>query len=144
MGISNIALAEYLHKEGALLTLRDKIAPSPAIQNRLGILAERCVWGEKYLTDLSGEYIFRSPSIRPDISEFHSAIANGATLGGEWELFFHRAPCDIFAVTGSDGKTTTVTLTEKILSLSQPQKQIIAAGNIGVPLISQIDKIILR
>ena len=140
MGISNIALAEYLHKEGAILTLRDKTAPSPAVQNRLNLLAERCIWGEGYLATLSGEYIFRSPSIRPDITEFISAIANGATIGAEWELFFHRCPCDIFAVTGSDGKTTTVTLTEKILSISQPQKQIFAAGNIGVPLISQINK----
>ena len=140
MGISNIALAEYLHDEGAVLTLRDKTAPFPAVQNRLALLADRCIWGEGYLHELSGEYIFRAPSIRPDIAEFKKAESNGSILGSEWELFFHRAPCDIFAVTGSDGKTTTVTLTEKILSLSQPQKQIIAAGNIGVPLISQLSK----
>ena len=144
MGISNIALAEYLHDEGAVLTLRDKTAPSPAVQNRLALLADRCIWGEGYLHELSGEYIFRAPSIRPDIAEFKKAESNGSILGSEWELFFHRTPCDIFAVTGSDGKTTTVTLTEKILSLSQPQKQIIAAGNIGVPLISQLGKITIN
>ena len=139
MGISNIALAEYLHKEGALLTLRDRRPPSPATNAHLQALSQRCIWGEEYLSELSGEYIFRAPSIRPDITEFLRATASGSRLGSEWELFFHRAPCDIFAVTGSDGKTTTVTLTEKILSLSQPHRQIIAAGNIGIPLISLLD-----
>ncbi len=144
MGISNIALAEYLHKEGAIITVRDKKTPSPLTEAHITSISDRRFFGESYLSELTGEYVFRSPSVRPDISELNSAVANGSVLGAEWELFFHRAPCDIFAVTGSDGKTTTVTLTERILSLSQPQKQIFAAGNIGTPLISLLDKITIN
>lgn len=144
MGISNIALAEFLQKEGAIITVRDRTFPSSSVQTLLKKLSERQFYGENYLSDLSGDYIFRSPSIRPDIPELCSVIAKGAVLGAEWELFFHRAPCDIFAVTGSDGKTTTVTLTQKILSLSQPFRHVHAAGNIGTPLISLIDKITIN
>ena len=144
MGISGIALAEYLYKEGAVITVRDKTLPSPAVKNRLKEISIRQFYGESYLSNITGEYIFRSPSVRPDLPEFLSAISEGATLGAEWELFFHRAPCDIFAVTGSDGKTTTVTLTKEILSVSHPNSQVFAAGNIGTPLISLLDKITIN
>ena len=144
MGISNVALAEYLYKEGAKITVRDKETPSPIIQAHLQQISARQFYGSDYLTDLDGEYIFRSPSVRPDIAEFTTALSSGATVGAEWELFFHRAPCDIFAVTGSDGKTTTVTLTEKILALSQGKKQVFAAGNIGTPLISLLEEITIN
>jgi len=144
MGISNIALAEYLYNSGAIITVRDKKIPSPPIQAQLKKFSERQIYGEEYLSELTGEYIFRSPSVRPDIPEISHSVEKGSILGSEWELFFHRAPCNILAVTGSDGKTTTVTLTERILSLSQPQRQLYAAGNIGTPLISLIDKITIN
>ena len=41
------------------------------------------------------------------------AMAAGTMVTSEVELFFDFCPCEIVAVTGSDGKTTTTTLISK-------------------------------
>ena len=141
VGVSNIALLKLLHREGAIVTARSKNTPSPEILQTLNALCKRVILGERYLDDLNGQYIFRSPSIRPDLPEIGNAVSQGATLGSEWELFFHRAPCQILGITGSDGKTTTVTIAEKLLNRSflGTKRKAYAAGNIGIPLISLLD-----
>ena len=90
--------------------------------------------GEEYLAGgLEGDYIFRSPGFRPDLSEIRAAEESGAELSSEMELFFDICPCNIIGITGSDGKTTTSTLTAKMLEASG--KTVYLGGNIGQPLL---------
>jgi UDP-N-acetylmuramoylalanine--D-glutamate ligase len=49
------------------------------------------------------------------------------------EAFFQVCPCDIIAVTGSDGKTTTTTLISEMLKAEG--KKVWLGGNIGTPLL---------
>jgi UDP-N-acetylmuramoylalanine--D-glutamate ligase len=65
---------------------------------------------------MQGDYIFRSPGIRHDLELIRRAIEQGAELTSEMELFFEICPCSILGITGSDGKTTTTTLTHLMLS----------------------------
>ncbi|MBR2461205.1 MAG: UDP-N-acetylmuramoyl-L-alanine--D-glutamate ligase [Clostridia bacterium] len=141
VGSSNLALAEFLHKEGAHITARANVPPSLSVAERLMFITDRQIYGKDYLENIKGQYVFRSPSIRPDIPEIIAAVANGSVLGSEWELFFHRAPCRIMGVTGSDGKTTTVSIAQKILeaSFQGTARKAYAAGNIGIPLISLLN-----
>lgn len=53
--------------------------------------------------------------MRYDLPEILSAKEEGAEITSEMEVFFDVCPARIFAVTGSDGKTTTSTLIYKIL-----------------------------
>lgn len=56
------------------------------------------------------------------------------------ELFFELCPSShTIAVTGSDGKTTTTTLIAKMLEAHG--KQVFLGGNIGAPLLPQIEEI---
>ena len=96
--------------------------------------------GESYLEKgLSGDYIFRSPGFRPDLPEIKSAIDNGARLSSEMELFFDICPCKIIGITGSDGKTTTTTLTHLFLESEFKKegngRRAYVGGNIGAPLL---------
>ena len=55
------------------------------------------------------------------------------------EVFFDLCPATIFAVTGSDGKTTTTTLIAEMLK--KQGKTVHVGGNIGNPLLPEIDNI---
>ena len=53
------------------------------------------------------------------------------------EEFFKLCPAKIFAVTGSDGKTTTTTIISKLLETTG--KKVYLGGNIGTPLLDKVD-----
>ena len=147
VGISNTPLIDFLLAHGAVVTARDM-----KTADKLGELAEnlekkgvRLILGEKYLDNIEDELIFRAPGIRPDRPEFLEAVKRGSKLTSEMELFFALCPCKIFAVTGSDGKTTTTTLTYTFLSRELerlcPDVKVLVGGNIGKPLLPEIDSI---
>lgn len=91
--------------------------------------------------DMSGTLIFRSPGIRPDAGEIPETVARGAILTSEMEWFCGVTPASVFAVTGSDGKTTTTTLTYLLLSASDEKdgKKTCVGGNIGTPLLDKAE-----
>ena len=96
--------------------------------------------GEGYLEKgLRGDHIFRSPAFRPDIPSIADAVNNGAELSSEMELFFEICPCSIIGITGSDGKTTTTTLTHLFLDTEFRKegkgRRAYIGGNIGSPLL---------
>ncbi len=137
-GVSNMPLAEYLLSLGANLTIRDK-KPFDQLGEKAAALAEKgvCfVTGDEYLSDIREEIIFRSPGFRPDLPELADAVAGGVVLTSEMELFLENAPCPVYAVTGSDGKSTTTTVTHLLLSagLAGTGHQSFLGGNIGEPL----------
>lgn len=141
IGVSNMPLIRFLTKFGACVTARDKkereaIAEKAAELESMGV---KLVCGEKYLDGISDDIIFKTPGMRPDNPYLLEAAEKGSVLTSEMELFFELCPCRIFAVTGSDGKTTTTTLIYNILK--QAGYTCYLGGNIGRPLIGDIEKI---
>ena len=141
IGVSNMPLIRFLTKFGACVTARDKkereaIAEKAAELENMGVAL---VCGEKYLDGISDDIIFKTPGMRPDNPYLLEAVEKGSVLTSEMELFFELCPCRIFAVTGSDGKTTTTTLIYNILK--QAGYTCHLGGNIGRPLIGDIEKI---
>ncbi len=147
IGISNRPLIDFLTAHGVRVTARD-MKPRESfgeLADELESRGVRLVCGEDYLENLSENYIFRAPGIRPDRPEFVDAVKRGSILTSEMELFIELCPCRIFAVTGSDGKTTSTTLTYKMLELEQKKlgsgARVFVGGNIGRPLLPEIDSI---
>ena len=66
----------------------------------------------------------------------------GALLTSEMEWFCDATPATVIAVTGSDGKTTTTTLTHLLLSEAAKRRGGTAyvGGNIGTPLLSRVSE----
>ena len=139
-GRSNRPLAEILVLSGANVTVHDgnkDILDEDQAKDLASRGARFCI-GEDYLGKLGGDYIFRSPGIRPDLPEISAAVDNGAELTSEMELFFEICPCRILGITGSDGKTTTTTLTYLLLSREfekDGKGKAYVGGNIGAPLL---------
>ena len=144
-GRSNKPLIDILLKAGASVTVRDgnvKIAEDPEAKSFELRGAVFCL-GENYLKGLDGDYIFRTPGIRHDLPEILRACEKGAVLTSEMELFFEVCPCPIFGITGSDGKTTTTTLTHLLLSREFEKRgkgKAYVGGNIGAPLLPLAEK----
>ena len=136
---SNKPLVEILVSVGAKVTVRDK--NEEVLGDALAkVFAERGVefiLGESYLENMVGDYIFRSPGFRHDLPEISAAADKGAILSSEMELFFEICPCPIFGITGSDGKTTTTTLTHLFLDAEKKKNghKAYIGGNIGAPLL---------
>lgn len=148
VGISNRPLIRYIHSLGAKITAFDSLDKSDPVLNKTivdfeteGIFIE---WscGKDYLSALPGSnftYIFRTPKLRPDAPEILAAVKEGSILTSEMELFLALCPAKIFAVTGSDGKTTTTTLIYEILK--EAGYTVHVGGNIGTPLLDRIESI---
>ena len=142
MGKSNLPLIDMLIDTGALVTVRDKKS-----KDAFGPLCEdlekkgvRFVLGDTYLDGIDTEVIFRSPGIRPDMGSIPEAIKNGALLCSEMELFVSLTKAAIIAITGSDGKTTTTTLTHLFMNAMSERygkSRTYVGGNIGTPLLSK-------
>jgi len=145
IGISNIPLIDFLLECGANVTARDAkdfetLSKNPSLNvDALCKKGVRFVTGGEYLSNLDQDIIFKSPGIRYDVPEIMRAVEKGAVLTSEMEAFLSLCPSKIIAITGSDGKTTTTTLTAKILEAAG--HKVFLGGNIGKPLLSEIDKI---
>ena len=140
-GVSNMPLAAFLKEHGASITVRDmksaeELGERAVELDKLGV---QLIAGEHYMEDFSEDYIFRSPGIRPDLPALQSAVENGCTLTSEMEMFLSHCPCSVFAVTGSDGKSTTTTITHLLLTAgAEEDVKTFLGGNIGEPLFHRL------
>lgn len=142
IGVSNIPLIKFLVKLGAEVTAFDKkdeealgsIVPEFKSQ---GVKFEL---GEGYLDRLTGfDVIFKTPSMRIDCDALVRASKEGTYITSEMEEFVKYCKGKVYAVTGSDGKTTTTTIISKLL-MEEGFKTWVG-GNIGTPLFAQIEEI---
>lgn len=141
-GKSNKPLVELLLSAGARVEIRDKnTAILDEVKNQYS--GAEVVLGDRYLDSMDCDYVFRSPGIRHDYDGILSATQNGAVLTSEMEAFFECAPCNLLGITGSDGKTTTTTITHLLLD-AQCKKMgkgvAYVGGNIGQPLLPEAHK----
>ena len=142
-GVSNRPLVEWLLSHGAgSVTVRDKRSIEDMERSgdraRLDALGVNLLCGADYLKELDGDVIFRSPGIRPDLPEITAAVEAGGLLTSEMELFLALTEARVIAISGSDGKTTTTTLTALILTEACKRRglgRVYLGGNIGTPLL---------
>ena len=141
LGGSNLPLVRLFAQHGAIVTARDRRSEEQLGETaeELKALGVRLVTGEGYLDHLDEEIIFRTPGMKYHLPQLEEARARGAAVTSEMEVFFDLCPCRIIAVTGSDGKTTTTTIISKILEAAG--KTVHVGGNIGTPLLPQINEI---
>ena len=135
LGVSNLPLVRMLINEGecASITVYDK----KSIEEMYETASELLELGVRFVCgfeNVCGDIIFRSPGFRPDRAELADAIENGAILTSEIEKLLQYTPAMTFGITGSDGKTTTTTLTGKFLSETA---KTYVGGNIGTPLMDK-------
>ena len=140
LGVSNLPLIDFLLAHGVRVCARDRKSREALGETatRLEAAGVALRLGEDYLGELNEPVIFRSPGLRPDTPELARARAGGAVVLSEMELFLELTPATVIGVTGSDGKTTTSTLTAHILEAGYAAAgggRVWLGGNIGEPLL---------
>jgi UDP-N-acetylmuramoylalanine--D-glutamate ligase len=141
LGKSGVASALFLKAHGARVTVSDTKS-GDELRNEIPVLLDHGITVE---TGGHGDRTFRgqdlivvSPGVPVDALPLVQARAQGGTVIGEIELAAHFLPGPIVAITGSNGKTTTTTLTGEIMTASGFPT--LVGGNIGTPAISLADR----
>jgi len=139
LGRSGVASAFFLKSRGARVTVSDAKSEDqlrkeiPALLDH-GIAVETGGHGER--TFQNQDLIVVSPGVPIDAEPINQARALGQDILGEIELAAEFLQGQIVAITGSNGKTTTTTLTGEILSAGGLKT--LVGGNIGTPAISLV------
>lgn len=123
LGRSNLSLLRTLHLENCSITLRSdgNIDPDFLPGSRIMCSALAC-------EDVSEDILFLSPSVKRE--RFKNS--GGVILSSDYELFLEENNASLFAVTGSDGKSSTARLVS--LLLREAGHKAAEVGNMGIPM----------
>ncbi len=135
---SGVAAAELLTRRGAHVTLTDQkpvIAASDHFRSA-GVQLELGVADAPALQQ--ADLVVISPGVPMDLPALAAVRVRGIPVIGELELAFRWLRGRVVAITGTKGKSTTTTLVGRMLETAG--RRVLVAGNIGVPLSSQVEQ----
>jgi UDP-N-acetylmuramoylalanine--D-glutamate ligase len=140
-GRSGLAVARALHYLGARVFVSDHSALSSRARHeltQLGIPFEENGHTEQAIAH--ARLVILSPGVPLSAAIVQQALRKDIPVWSELELAYQLCPTEkIMAITGTNGKTTTVHLAEQLLSAAG--HSVVSAGNIGVPLIARLGEI---
>ena len=132
---SGVAAANLLHAVGADVTVADakeegQLAGALARVDRRAI---RVIVGPGYESALErAQLVVISPGVPSESDILDSIRGRQVPVIGELELAFRFLDAPVLAITGTNGKSTTVTLIG--LLLKEQGKRVFVGGNLGTPL----------
>ena len=145
-GVSGFAAADNLtHLGASVVALDEKAEGNEQKAELLGVLGADIRLGEGATATLpdDAELLVVSPGWKPVAPLISQAHARGVPVWGEVELAWRLrdagpdgSPAPWLAVTGTNGKTTTVQMLDAILRAAGLRS--VAAGNVGLPLVEAV------
>ena len=116
---NSLSIIDFFRSKGATLSIFDSKTIENIDKKTLDKITEYSLefsFGRNYLSKLKNfDIIIKSPKIPPNIQEIILEEERGALVTTESELLLKMCPCKTIGVTGTYGKTTTVTLIFEIL-----------------------------
>jgi len=142
------ALSRYLASKGAQVILTDmhSLDDLPANLPDLEKLGIQLRLGGHPLELLeSADLVCVSGGVPLTIPFIQAALQRGIPLSNDSQIFLEACPAQVIGITGSSGKTTTTALVglmaQKYFEMKQNGHRAWVGGNIGNPLIEQVDQI---
>ena len=143
---SGYEAAKFLIKRGNKVLINDGKSEDKADQDKLKELKDLGVdffFGSHPddLLDDSYDYLIKNPGVPIHHKYVEKAEKLGIEVINEVEMAYRLLPKDVtlIGITGTNGKTTTTTLTYEIIKAAGYRTHL--AGNIGYPLCSFLDKL---
>ncbi|MCR5481829.1 MAG: UDP-N-acetylmuramoyl-L-alanine--D-glutamate ligase [Clostridia bacterium] len=138
MARSGVAAANALSKLGAAVYVQDSKKKEELDAKVVADFEKKNIKGYYAETPNSGEITFDmlvlSPGVPPELDFIKAQKEKGAEITGELEIAYRVGKGKYVAITGTNGKTTTTTLTGEIFKAAGRKTEVV--GNIGVPVIS--------
>lgn len=140
IGKSGLAVAGFLAGKGASVTITDKKARQDLGQAVNSLPKEVTVAAGAYpeVTPDSFDMVVTSPGVPLTEQPLRQALERKVPLLSELELAYRFARSPVVAITGTNGKTTTTTLTGEIFKAAG--RRVLVGGNIGLPLVAEVEK----
>ncbi|MBO7303680.1 MAG: UDP-N-acetylmuramoyl-L-alanine--D-glutamate ligase [Clostridia bacterium] len=134
LGKSNLGVYSYLSRHFPTLSFTVR---ADKLSDGVPEWAERLLIGDRAFSDIDEDILFLSPSVRRDCPVLTDAVAREVMLSSDAEFFFQHNESDVYAVTGSDGKSTTVYLTSRLLLGGY--RSALPLGNFGEAMTPHLD-----
>ncbi len=140
LGVSGVAACELLRARGAKVLAVDvgrteKLQREAARLRALGVEVEL---GVSVPSQRPVDLVVVSPGVSCEHRLVKEIAHRDVPVIGEFELGYQQSLCLNISITGTNGKTTTTELVERLLT--QNHLKTIAAGNIGLPVCAVADR----
>ncbi|MBI4222674.1 MAG: UDP-N-acetylmuramoyl-L-alanine--D-glutamate ligase [Planctomycetes bacterium] len=137
-----VGVAQFLAKQGARVTvtdLRNATELSSSIKQLEGLPISYKLGGHSEEDFINGDMVVVNPAVPKNSKFIEIARNNRVQVDTEINMFFKLCPAPIIGITGSNGKSTTTTLTGNILQ--ETSRRTWVGGNIGKSLLSDLEEI---
>ncbi|VAW72343.1 UDP-N-acetylmuramoylalanine--D-glutamate ligase [hydrothermal vent metagenome] len=140
LGKTGLSCVRYLHAKGCQLRVVDSRENPPGLAEFKRDYPQIEFHGGDFneADFISASEIILSPGVTINTPEIQAAIKQGVPCYGDVEIFARYATAPIVAVTGSNGKSTLVTLLAKMIEASG--KRVGLGGNIGIPVLELLSE----
>lgn len=138
LGKSGIAAVQAMLKLGAEVSVQDSKKEDEMDPQLLAFLESKevtCFFGKDPGENDVFDMLILSPGVSPELSFIRKAKEAGAEIIGELEIAYRIGRGNYVAITGTNGKTTTTTLTGEMFKKAKQKTYVV--GNIGVAVISK-------
>lgn len=139
LGATGLSVARFLHGRGESFSVVDSRAEPPGLAALREAMPDVPVllggWHQDVL-DTAGELIV-SPGLSPDEPALAQAVAAGAGLLGDIDLFVREARAPVVGITGSNGKSTVTALLGAMAR--EAGRNVGVGGNLGTPALDLLD-----
>ncbi len=138
-GLSGVAVAKYMAKQGAKVTVTDmkqKSELADAVNACADLKLEYELGKHNPKTFTTAELIVVSPGVPLNIKPLEEAVQMGIPVTNEIDLAVQAIDKPIIAITGTNGKTTVTTLVGEMFKADG--KEVFVGGNIGKPLLDYV------
>lgn len=140
LGMTGLSCARYLAGKQQAFSVVDSRQQPPGLDSfrrefpdvtlSLGEISDDALAGATQLVV--------SPGVGLDVPAISRAVANGAAVCGDVDLFREEVSAPIIAITGSNGKSTVTTLVGELARYCG--KRVAVGGNIGVPVLDLLSQ----
>ncbi len=143
LGATGISTMRYLKKQGCDFSGYDQRRPddNAAFWQDVEELVkpDRLVFDAEGLAALGeADIVYLSPGIAPDADWISANISPQAKISGDLDLFSRASKAPVIAITGSNGKSTVVTLVGKMAEACGVN--VAVGGNLGTPMLDLLDE----
>jgi len=139
LGVTGLSCARYLYRRRLEFSVLDTRDEPPGLEALRREMPDVPVYAGSYPADLlsSADELVVSPGIALDAPLITDALAAGATLQGDIDLFVREAAAPVVGITGSNAKST---VTELLGQMARDAGlRVGVGGNLGTPALDLLD-----
>lgn len=140
LGVTGLSCVRYLVCAGKQVAVCDSRENPPGLDILREEFPNIAVHVGSFDVDLlsSADFLVMSPGIALATPEIQAAIEAGVSITSDVELFLNAFKGKVVAITGSNAKSTVTAWLG--LAIANAGVSVLVAGNIGVPVLSGLDK----